>query len=586
MTGPTALLAAHARDMRDAELAPGVREKAVLCLLDALALGLSAGDDETVGAAASVLSTTAGGEGPLVWPTGRRATVGDAALLNGISAHAHFHDDTDMDAWAHPGSLIVPAVVAVAEDRRTSVDALVRGVAAGYSALNWLGAHGAVGRALVERGFRASPTLGSIGAAVGAATVLGLDDTEAGNAIGLATDVTGGLLEPVRSGAQDWRWQNGIAAWRGTMAALLAEAGVRGPAEPLAGPQGFLTAFCAIDVPPSWTEPPRAEAIHEVWFKRYPVLGDNMAPAIAAADLHAGVGDPAEITRIDVHINAHFAAYPGTSYRGPFDTIEQAMASTAFAVATLLAYASADLSRWTWLSANPGNATPPPRSTRSVSLPASSRHSAAVPAATMTPWATASASTVSPSRRIVWNVPFSKITSAGPAIGASFVVAAPARSAQVDAVLHRVAAEDHLAPGHGQVDRQLTELLRRDGERVVAEHRDVRDLAGLEGALGPLAEPGVRGVDGLRAQRLGEGERLPRRDDRTAERLVRHRRAEVAERVDGVVAGRVRAERQREAGVPQAAEAEALLGHPALDHLHDGVTHVEEGTAGSGSAAG
>lgn len=338
MTGPTALLAAHARDMRDAELAPDVREKAVLCMLDAMALGLAAGDDETVGAAASVLSTTVGGEGPLVWPTGRRATVGDAALLNGISAHAHFHDDTDMDAWAHPGSLIVPAVVAVAEDRRMPVDALVRGVAAGYSALNWLGAHGAVGRALVERGFRASPTLGSIGAAVGAATVLGLDATEAGNAIGLATDVTGGLLEPVRSGAQDWRWQNGIAAWRGTMAALLAEAGVRGPAEPLAGPQGFLTAFCAIDVPRSWTEPPRAEAIHEVWFKRYPVLGDNMAPAIAAADLHGAVGDAAEITRIDVHINAHFAAYPGTSYRGPFDTIEQAMASTAFAVATLLAY--------------------------------------------------------------------------------------------------------------------------------------------------------------------------------------------------------------------------------------------------------
>ncbi|MQA06827.1 MAG: MmgE/PrpD family protein [Streptosporangiales bacterium] len=336
---PTALLARHARDTRHVHLTPDVREKAVLCLLDAYALALSAHDDQTVVAADSVLATAAPATGATVWANGRHTSVGDAALANGIDAHAQFQDDTDMDAWAHPGSLIVPAAWALAEQRGESLDVLVRGIASGYTALNWLGAHGTVGHALVERGFRASPTLGSIAAAVSAATVLGLDEQAATNAIGLATDTTGGLLEPVRTGAQDWRWQNGVAAWRGTMAGLLAAAGVRGPAEPLTGPQGFLTAFCGTDSPPDdWRTAPATDAIHVVWFKRYPVLGDNMAAAVAAASLHPELPDPHAVTRIDVHINAHFAAYPGTSYAGPYDTVEQAMASTAFAVAALLAH--------------------------------------------------------------------------------------------------------------------------------------------------------------------------------------------------------------------------------------------------------
>ena len=334
---PTRLLADFACAARTAPLDPAVREKAVLCLLDAYALALAAHDDDTVRAARSVVPPVVAGQGASVWSSGEHVSVGDAALVNGIAAHAHFQDDTDMDAWAHPGSLIVPVAAALAENRGQPFEVLVRGVVAGYAALNWLGAHGEVGHALVERGFRASPTLGSIAAAVGAATVLDLDERATVDAIGLATDTTGGLLEPVRTGAQDWRWQNGVAAWRGTLAGLLAEAGVHGPEEPLTGPQGFLTAFCGVDVPADWTRPPRAEAIHEVWFKRYPILGDNMAPAVAAASLHGEIGDPADVTGVEVHINAQFAAYPGTSFRGPFERVEQAMASTAFAVAALLA---------------------------------------------------------------------------------------------------------------------------------------------------------------------------------------------------------------------------------------------------------
>lgn len=333
---PTALLAAYARRARHDELDAAVREKAVLCLLDAYGLAVAARDDDTVRAARSIATEVPGGA--TAWPTGERLTVGEATLVNAIAAHAHFQDDTDMDAWAHPGSFIVPVAVTLAEHKGASLDVAVRGIVAGYAALNWLGAKGTVGLALVKRGFRTSPTLGTIASAVAAATVLDLDEAATTDAIGLAADTTGGVLEPVRAGAQDWRWQNGVAAWRGAMAGLLASAGVHGPAEPLAGASGFLATFCGgLDVPAHWAEGPTHGAIQEVWFKRYPIVGDNMAAAIAAADLHGAV-DPGAVDRIDAHINAHYAAYPGTSYRGPFTTVEQAMVSTAFAVGTLLTH--------------------------------------------------------------------------------------------------------------------------------------------------------------------------------------------------------------------------------------------------------
>lgn len=334
---PTALLADFACRMRDEPLDRAVRERAVTCLLDVLGLAVSAHAHSAVRAVNSICTVLpAGSPGATLLATGDRVSVAEACLGNGIAAHAHFQDDCDLDAWAHPGSLIVPVALGAAQLRRQPLEIALRGIVAGYGALNWLGADGVIGHALVERGFRASPTLGTIAAAVAAATVLGLDVGTAADAIGLATDVTGGLLEPVRSGAADWRWQNGNAASRGVTAALLAEAGLIGPPDSLGGPCGFARTFCEMDAPSQWHRPPTADAILRIWFKRYPLLGDNMAVALAAAALHGRVGDPSAIARVDVHLNEHFASYPGTAYAGPFDTVEQAVASTAYAVSALL----------------------------------------------------------------------------------------------------------------------------------------------------------------------------------------------------------------------------------------------------------
>lgn len=333
---PDDLLVDHVSGTAGRELSKEVQEKAVHSLLDALSLAVAAREHPVV-AAVEALSPPLGEGGVTSWASGARQPVPNGCLVNGVAVHAFFQDDTDMTAWAHPASLIVPVAVGAVESTGGSLLQALKALVAGYTTLTWLGADQVVAKELVGRGFRTSPTLGAIAASAAGAAALGLDAEQTRSAIGIAADSTGGVLEPVRDGAQDWRLQNGFACQRGAYASLLAQQGVRGPSLPLTGPRGFLQTFTTGGVPPRWSSGPTDESILGVWFKHYPTLGDNMAPVLAAAALTASTPPAADISEIVIHMNAHYASYPGTQFMGPFERIEQAIASTAFAVATLLA---------------------------------------------------------------------------------------------------------------------------------------------------------------------------------------------------------------------------------------------------------
>ena len=59
-------------------------------------------------------------------------SAGNAALANGMSAHADETDDSHAPSLTHPGCGIVPAALAVAERQQCSGEALLRAVALGY----------------------------------------------------------------------------------------------------------------------------------------------------------------------------------------------------------------------------------------------------------------------------------------------------------------------------------------------------------------------------------------------------------------------------------------------------------------------
>lgn len=321
-------------------LSPKVAEKAAICVLDALGLAVAARDERTAKAVRATAARVAdSANAARIWADGSRVALADAVLANGVAVHAHFQDDTDHNSWSHPGSVIAPVALSLAEARDASVADALHAIVAGYATMEWLGAGEVVARAMIGRGFRTSPTLGTIGAAAAASVGLRLDAEEATNAIAIAAGITGSVVEPVRAGSDEWRLQNGHAARGGLAAAQLAAAGVLGAPDALEGPKGLLRSYAGLTATPDrWRADPDPDIMLAIMEKPWATLGDNMS-AVAAAKLLHDAGVPLERVRaITVRIWRPYTEYPGTSFKGPFERTVQTQASTAFATAATLVH--------------------------------------------------------------------------------------------------------------------------------------------------------------------------------------------------------------------------------------------------------
>ena len=322
------------------DLAPDLAGKAAMCVLDAIGLALLAKNDEPAVAARSLAVEAAGRSGAAtLWVDGKLVSASDAAFINGVAAHARLQDDTDHDSWAHPGSLVVPSVLACAETLDLGLPQTLRAIATGYATIQWLAVGEEVSRRLIARGLRTSATLGSMGAAAGCATALQLDARQAQSAVGIAASTTGGTLEPIRCGSDEWRAQNGRAAQGGYMAAMLARQGFFGAPHALEGPKGFLQAYPAMDAPPAgWASDPDLASLRKIMAKPFATAGDNMASACAAQMAYRKGIDPRRVREVEVSQWRPYTEYPGTSFKGPYTTPVQAQVSSCFSVCAMLVF--------------------------------------------------------------------------------------------------------------------------------------------------------------------------------------------------------------------------------------------------------
>jgi 2-methylcitrate dehydratase PrpD len=164
-----------------------------------------------------------------------RLTPPWAALVNGLTAHIEDFDDTYLPCILHPGAPIVPAALAAAEVADAGGADLMAGVVAGVEVACRLG--DCMWPSHFDRGWHVTATTGPVGAACAAARVLGLDATRTAAAIAVAATQAAGHTEQL--GSMTKSFQVGRAAANGIEAALLAEQGFTGPAEPLAGRRGM-----------------------------------------------------------------------------------------------------------------------------------------------------------------------------------------------------------------------------------------------------------------------------------------------------------------------------------------------------------
>jgi 2-methylcitrate dehydratase PrpD len=210
--------------------------RARLAVQDTLACVLAGAGDEAARRARAAVAGW-GGRGATVIATPERLAAPWAALVNGAAAHALDFDDHEETGATHPSAVLVPALLALGEERRASGRALLDAYIVGLEVIMRVGE--AVNMSHYHRGWHATGTLGALGAAAACARLMGLDVEETTAALGLATSLAGGFKSQFGTMAKPLH--AGLAAKSGVLAASLAAAGLSASAAALDGPWSVLT---------------------------------------------------------------------------------------------------------------------------------------------------------------------------------------------------------------------------------------------------------------------------------------------------------------------------------------------------------
>lgn len=167
--------------------------------------------------------------------TRSKTDAGTAALLNGTACHALDFDDTSYAGIVHATAVVLPAVLAAAQETDASGRQLLEAFIAGVEVEYALGL--AVTDSLYVRGHWTTATLGVVGAAAGVSKLLGLTQEGIADALRIAANMPIGLRGTHGSTAKPYLC--GVAARLGVEAAHAARVGIHGQPGTFEGGRGF-----------------------------------------------------------------------------------------------------------------------------------------------------------------------------------------------------------------------------------------------------------------------------------------------------------------------------------------------------------
>src|SRR5919199_6427821 len=296
----TQRLAEFVAGARLADVPAATRHEAKRAILDNLGVALGAADDPGVAIARRVALELGGNPQATLWADGRRTSVTQAALVNGIMSHILDYDDTHLPTILHPSGPLVAATVPLAEWLGSSGRDLLAAYVLGFEvearvSLSVYPEH-------YDVGWHITGTAGTLGAAAAAARLLGLDAERTVWALGAAVTQAAGLREMFGSMCKSLHV--GKAASNGLLAALLAREGYTSSATPIEGRRGFGAVLST-----KFDEAELTEGLGERWelerdgFKPY-ACGVVTHPAIDGARRLRALGyEPDAVARLDAYVH-------------------------------------------------------------------------------------------------------------------------------------------------------------------------------------------------------------------------------------------------------------------------------------------
>lgn len=299
-----------------AELSSSARRRLELAVLDLAAVCQAGRPAPAARIAADTADTVFGTGRSTAWLDGRRLRPAAAALANGVLANVLDLDDGHSLTKGHPGAVVIPAAIAVAEHVHASQQATLAAIAVGYEV--------AVRVAVAQHDrwpqYHGTGSWGAVGAAAAAARLLGSDAATCRHAISLA-EYHGPLALIMRSVAEPAMTKDGIGwgAMTGVASAFLADSGFTSTTGQFADMEFS-----------DWDE---RRVVEELYLKPFPCCRWAQSAVVAAATISAATGfDPARIASIEIRT---FDAAAALAASPPTDT-EQAQYSLVWPVACQL----------------------------------------------------------------------------------------------------------------------------------------------------------------------------------------------------------------------------------------------------------
>ncbi|WP_092001640.1 MmgE/PrpD family protein [Paraburkholderia lycopersici] len=335
MDGLTKQVGAFASSVGKRDIPADCMEGARIGITDCISVLLAGSKEEAPAIVGALLEPSAKDDAVPHIPSGRKFSVGDAALLNGVSAHVLDYDDVALAG--HPSVVLTPAILAEGWALNKSGAEVLAAYVAGYEV--WALLYDLEPGSLHELGFHPTAVNGTLACAAACASLRGLSKEQASHAVAISASLASGMV--ANFGSMTKSLQTARAAQSGVLAARLASAGYTASLDVLEHRTGYVRAHSPSRAPRldiedfrlgiDWRLPK-----YGVHIKRYPLCYATHRSIDAALEL-VKENDiaPADIREIHVHtgetqylmLRNHF---PQTGLEAKF-SMEFAMASAVVA---------------------------------------------------------------------------------------------------------------------------------------------------------------------------------------------------------------------------------------------------------------
>lgn len=169
-----------------------------------------------------------------------------AALVNGYSGHLLDYDETTPPVRSHLTACVLPAVLAVGEEKACTGGDLLEAYVVGYEVAIRVGE--AMTPGWMKEGWHGTPVFGIFGAVAGCAKLKALGREEISHALGIASSMVSGIAK--NFGTMTKPLHAGHAAKNAILAVLLSREGVTSSKEAM---EGFFQSY-------SWSAPAKLES--------------------------------------------------------------------------------------------------------------------------------------------------------------------------------------------------------------------------------------------------------------------------------------------------------------------------------------